>query len=438
MKISKTFMKRLLIIVLCVFVILPMILLFLGVSKKPEGFYVKDGANQTIAGFDISGLFLSDGRQIVTMDPVSEPGQASYCTSGVLSCRNPGFTLTNIGAKDSSGNSIYKCIDENGNGENDNELTCIVSNGNYTGATGEALYCAFGDVSCVDPTYTLTETRTDSAGNKLYQCKNGEDICANAMTCQAPTLLTGATSSVTLYPYGNDNCPDMSGNTYEFKEFNFNGTSLTEGHHLNGFSTPYTSAPFSVDGSYVIFADKIDVSYSQCFFYETADQCNTRKGKCEEETDYEECAGVGAPIEKCVADYGAQIGDKLCCGQTGVVQKNDRICPYSKPLCKGFKCGSQWGECVSNSDNDVQVEEDTSPTDEETNPSGTEQQQVQQMTQPQVQQMAQQQVQQMVQPQVQQMAQQQVQQMAQPQKKKVQKKLVKKLVKKLGKKKQKK
>lgn len=340
MKLSKTFMKRLLIIVLCVFVILPMVLLFVGVSKNAEGFYVKEGAKQQLPGFDISGVSLYDGvSQMSTTDPISEEGKAPYCNVGTLGCSEAGYTLTDSGETDACGNTIFKCLNAAGD---EGTMQCINTTGTYTGSAGEALYCAFGDVSCIDPTYTLTETRTDDAGNKLFQCKNGEDICANVMTCVAPTLLKGAASTVTLYPYGENNCPDMSGNTYEFKEFNFDGASLSEGHHLNGFSGPYTSAPFSVDGSYVIFADKLDVSYTQCFFYETSEQCNKRKGKCEEE-----CAGVGAPIEKCVADYGAQIGDKLCCGQTGVVQKNDRICPYSKPLCKGFKCGSKWGECVA-------------------------------------------------------------------------------------------
>ena len=48
---------------------------------------------------------------------------------------------------------------------------------------------------------------------------------------------------------------------------------------------------------------------------------------------------------KCVADFGTNIGDKLCCGQTGVLQNTKYICPSVKPTCSNFKCGSAFGIC---------------------------------------------------------------------------------------------
>jgi len=48
---------------------------------------------------------------------------------------------------------------------------------------------------------------------------------------------------------------------------------------------------------------------------------------------------------KCIADFGTNIGEKLCCGQTGVLQDTKYVCPSNKPTCSSFKCGSQFGQC---------------------------------------------------------------------------------------------
>jgi hypothetical protein len=48
---------------------------------------------------------------------------------------------------------------------------------------------------------------------------------------------------------------------------------------------------------------------------------------------------------KCIADFGTNVGDDLCCGQTGVLQNTKYVCPANKPKCGSFKCGSQFGQC---------------------------------------------------------------------------------------------
>ena len=48
---------------------------------------------------------------------------------------------------------------------------------------------------------------------------------------------------------------------------------------------------------------------------------------------------------KCIADFGTNIGDELCCGQTGVLQNTKYVCPESRPTCSNFKCGSKFGKC---------------------------------------------------------------------------------------------
>ena len=48
---------------------------------------------------------------------------------------------------------------------------------------------------------------------------------------------------------------------------------------------------------------------------------------------------------KCIADFGTNVGDDLCCGQTGVLQDTRYVCPSIKPTCSNFKCGSVFGTC---------------------------------------------------------------------------------------------
>ena len=56
--------------------------------------------------------------------------------------------------------------------------------------------------------------------------------------------------------------------------------------------------------------------------------------------------GATCPSLKCIADFGTNIGENLCCGQTGVLQNTEYVCPSVKPTCKNFKCGSKFGTCV--------------------------------------------------------------------------------------------
>ena len=56
--------------------------------------------------------------------------------------------------------------------------------------------------------------------------------------------------------------------------------------------------------------------------------------------------GSTCPSLKCIADFGTNVGENLCCGQTGVLQNTQYVCPSVKPTCKNFKCGSKFGTCV--------------------------------------------------------------------------------------------
>ncbi len=48
---------------------------------------------------------------------------------------------------------------------------------------------------------------------------------------------------------------------------------------------------------------------------------------------------------KCIADFATNIGEELCCGQTGVLQDTRYVCPSNQPTCSNFKCGSKFGTC---------------------------------------------------------------------------------------------
>jgi hypothetical protein len=48
---------------------------------------------------------------------------------------------------------------------------------------------------------------------------------------------------------------------------------------------------------------------------------------------------------KCIADFATNIGEELCCGQTGVLQDTKYVCPSNQPTCSNFKCGSAFGTC---------------------------------------------------------------------------------------------
>lgn len=51
------------------------------------------------------------------------------------------------------------------------------------------------------------------------------------------------------------------------------------------------------------------------------------------------------PNLPCIADYGALPGDNVCNGEIGLIQDDTLVCPYYKPICKGYRCGTTFGNC---------------------------------------------------------------------------------------------
>ena len=48
---------------------------------------------------------------------------------------------------------------------------------------------------------------------------------------------------------------------------------------------------------------------------------------------------------KCIANFGTEIDEPLCCGQEGVLKSTKYTCPENYPTCTGYKCGSNFGTC---------------------------------------------------------------------------------------------
>ena len=52
---------------------------------------------------------------------------------------------------------------------------------------------------------------------------------------------------------------------------------------------------------------------------------------------------ITIPKIECAANYGSTTP---CCGQEGGTVKSKYICPSSKPICKDYKYGKNWGSCT--------------------------------------------------------------------------------------------
>ena len=298
MKVTKSSMKNILLIILACFAILPFILILLNVNTNLESFssMAEGGYDTTIQGVDISGKTLQSG-----------------------------------------GNT-------------------------YTGLSGENIYCIGGKIECPDiiqeepdpsdPTKKIQTTISfeivgdgqDALGIKLKKCvnrSNPDDICMNAIRCNG-VLGDG------LADVGERSQIDFKDENgiKTLKQFNFSGTNVADDSYLNNFTEPYKSTPLKIDGEFVYLYNKntstIDSSYSACYLYDDVMACSTS-------------GGSGAPASeaiKCVAHYGTNVGEKVCCDQDSILQKNGRVCPKELPRCVGYKCGEKWGTCFEAEESD--------------------------------------------------------------------------------------
>merc|ERR1712217_414820 len=65
----------------------------------------------------------------------------------------------------------------------------------------------------------------------------------------------------------------------------------------------------------------------------------------------------GPEGKKCVASYGAAVGDDVCCGQPGTVTFAHEVCEATTPICSGYIKDKAAGICQANPGNNPKNEE---------------------------------------------------------------------------------
>jgi hypothetical protein len=229
----------------------------------------------------------------------------------------------------------------------------------YTGKQNEYIYCPAGNIICPSGSVLQElDDYTDTNGNKhksyKYWCKDpsGNVSDVSHVLCENNYLGKDTVNSLFIR---SENEKDDYGN-YLYQNINeitqTSGKALT-GSGLDGFTDPYTYVPMSISGEYLILYkpdNSIDFKATPCFLYEDSYNCISNYYDGNSSNNNTDCPPSNNDIN-CVADNGANIGDPLCCGQTGVVQDTKYNCPANYPYCVGYKCGQTWGKCVSTSPN---------------------------------------------------------------------------------------
>uniref|UniRef100_A0A6C0D1F8 Uncharacterized protein n=1 Tax=viral metagenome TaxID=1070528 RepID=A0A6C0D1F8_9ZZZZ len=188
---------------------------------------------------------------------------------------------------------------------------------------GKYQYCVAGQVTCSSGNRTTISD--DYNGGITYDasCSDGSTTDCSGNFVQH---LTGASLQ-------NWTTPTSTGLNFPFS--------------THGFTIPYSYIPIDISGIYIDFYDadgKLLDNMHKCDMLPTqydADQCHAALTPKTDTPKSKTTKG------KCIADYGTNVGDSLCCGQKGVLQKyaSDYVCPKSTPTCSNFVCGQSYGTC---------------------------------------------------------------------------------------------
>lgn len=231
------------------------------------------------------------------------------------------------------------------------------NNKQYIGVAGEYMYCLGGKISCPtgsylanEVSYNLPESSTLFAHTYNIKCKdeNGQDTsfvqCDNYLS----------KNDVHSLYFRSENEKDDYGNYLNTKYHDVTSSNSKKeltNSGLDGFTDPYIHAPMSISGDYVYLYNVEDGSFNfkapKCFLYNSDISCIKvmDSDEIEESTNDDTCSD--SDTIKCYANNGAEVGDPLCCGQSGKVQTTEYNCPSNLPYCEGYKCGKTWGKCIS-------------------------------------------------------------------------------------------
>ena len=184
---------------------------------------------------------------------------------------------------------------------------------------GEYAYCIAGEVQCVSG--NLIELNDKYTGGKTYksECSNSKPVeCRNNFQ----------------YDLNKLDKFDLNWQTPTSRELFF---PFSDQHR--GFTVPYTYIPVEIKDKYLNFYD------ASGNLLDNMHKCDMLKTMQETEQCYKDIK-CNKPIQ-CIANHGTNLGDPLCCGQQGVLQKSATkyVCPSSKPTCGGYVCGEKYGKC---------------------------------------------------------------------------------------------
>ena len=289
MKLTKRNAKNLLIIVLCVFVLIPIIFLMFNLNPI-EGYtnYTENTvSSDSIPRIDISGIDL--GKDQTDTNIIGNEGEYLYCPGGEINCPDGHRKKRNT-----DGSYKYWCV------------TDLVD------VSNEHVRCEnyLSDVSSLN---IRAYDEKDDAGNFLTETVY--DVVSGDGKGLQDTTLAGFVGPFNYAPI------EISGEYLLMK--NNDGTDKFK-------ATPC----FLYEGE------------DKCLEYYDINNGESSEEEVSEGVSGEEVEKCDqTPNIKCVADNGTKKGDPLCCGQTGVVQDIKHNCPVNYPYCVGYKCGESWGRC---------------------------------------------------------------------------------------------
>lgn len=340
---KKQSIKNIFFIVLCVFILLPLIHIVFNINVPVEGmknYYVDNSNNdfknttQQIDRVDISGVDINYQNQGTEKTYTGKSGEHIYCPGGKVVCPT-GFKL-------STG------VDYN-------------INGDKAGVTY--------NYYCEDNSGNQTSTHVECSSNVLRNNKK--------LTFRDECEKNGEPYTKNFYGFS-----DTSRESQDERNPGAGYAQLDD--KLDGFSDPFTHVPFAIFGesteapdNKLVFVFDEDGNKmfrsSPCSLYDSNDCLNDQSYNsasltCDESyyanntkssssvTTTQGARKIGdCPARtrtRCAADNGAAIGDNLPNGQTGVVQSTQFNCPIEAPYCRGYLCGQKWGECYETRNGD--------------------------------------------------------------------------------------
>ena len=214
-------------------------------------------------------------------------------------------------------------------------------------SSNEYAYCIAGNITCKDS--SLNEIHDDYTNGKTY------NFLCNDKTFAECT--------------GNFVHNNFENNKEYLNWVTPREINLSFSDRYKGFTEPYDYMPVDISGEYINFYDSeqnILDNIHKCEMLNTqseTDDCyqNIKNPKPvdgipgspgksgtpgEDGTPGTPGNSVDTPTQ-CIANYGTNIGDPLCCGQKGILQyfASKYVCPASKPTCSNYVCGESYGIC---------------------------------------------------------------------------------------------